>query len=323
MESINTTLAANILKYRKKCGLTQEELAGKLGVSYQAVSKWENAKSAPDIAFLPVMADIFECYIDELFSREIKQEVHYDHCPQFPWADDTVLRGVVCEGRKILKVTDGLVDKFTFEIVGEAKNVQSECNVAVNGSVSGGCKAGKTITVDGGVSGGCNAGHTVSISKSLSGGCNAGNSVSVGGNLSGGCNSGFLINCKGNILGNVSTKGSITVGGNVKAEKITGNVSCNVCECEKITGELTISNKPAEIKSDDGTPIDYSDKESIMNFVRQQVENEYGKSEDLDKMMDFIAENAKDGVSEGIKITGKNADKFWSSFGSIFRNKKK
>ena len=68
MENLNIILAANILKYRKKCGLSQEELANKLGVTFQAVSKWELSKSAPDIFFLPTMADVFECSIDDLFS---------------------------------------------------------------------------------------------------------------------------------------------------------------------------------------------------------------------------------------------------------------
>ena len=68
MENANIILAANILKYRKKIGLRQDELAQKLGVTFQAVSKWENAKAAPDITFLPIMADVFECSIDDLFS---------------------------------------------------------------------------------------------------------------------------------------------------------------------------------------------------------------------------------------------------------------
>lgn len=104
MENINIVLAANILKYRKKNGFSQEELANKLGVTFQAVSKWENAKAAPDIAFLPIMADIFDCYIDELFSREIKTEIHYDHCAELPWYDDEVVRVVTCKGKKIIKV---------------------------------------------------------------------------------------------------------------------------------------------------------------------------------------------------------------------------
>ena len=68
MENVNIVLAANILKYRKKNGLSQDELANKLGVTFQAVSKWELAKAAPDISFLPTMADVFECSIDDLFS---------------------------------------------------------------------------------------------------------------------------------------------------------------------------------------------------------------------------------------------------------------
>ena len=103
MENVNIVLAANILKYRKKSGLSQEELANKLGVTFQAVSKWENAKAAPDITFLPIMADIFGCYIDELFSREIKTEIHYDHCAEFPWADDNTIRIFQTVGKKIIK----------------------------------------------------------------------------------------------------------------------------------------------------------------------------------------------------------------------------
>ena len=106
MENINIVLAANILKYRKKKGLSQEDLAQKLGVTFQAVSKWENAKAAPDIAFLPTMADIFGCYIDELFSREIKTEIHYDHCPEFPWPDDNTIRVFQTMGKKIIKSQD-------------------------------------------------------------------------------------------------------------------------------------------------------------------------------------------------------------------------
>ena len=106
MDNTNIVLAANIQKYRKKCGLTQEELAKKLGVTFQAVSKWENAKTAPDILFLPTMADLFGCHIDELFSREIKTEIHYDHCAELPWNDDEVIRVLQTRGKKIIQVQE-------------------------------------------------------------------------------------------------------------------------------------------------------------------------------------------------------------------------
>ena len=211
MDNTNIVLAANIQKYRKKCGLTQEELAKELGVTFQAVSKWENAKTAPDILFLPTIADLFGCYIDELFSREIKTEIHYDHCPEFPWHDDNVIRGVVCLGKKILQVADNMTDRFTFEVIGDAKSVQSECNVAVSGSVYGGCNAGDGITVG----------------FNLNGSCNAGDNIVVGGDLKG------VISCGG----------AVKVDGDVEAEKITGNVVCNSLKCEKIEGDVTINKE--------------------------------------------------------------------------------
>ncbi len=241
MENVNLILAANIFKHRKRSGLSQDELAQRLGVTFQAVSKWENAKAAPDIAFLPIMADIFGCYIDELFSREVKSEIHYDHCAAFPWPDDTVIRGVVCEGRKILQC-NALLDRFTFEITGEAKHVQSECNIEVNGNVSGGCKAGKNINVSGVVSGGCNSGAEIVVGGHLSGGCNSGGDVTVRGSFSGGCNTGGDIVCGGILSGDINCGGEITVKGDVEAEKIKGSVVCNALKCDKVEGDVTINS---------------------------------------------------------------------------------
>lgn len=243
MDNTNIVLATNIQKYRKKSGLTQEELAEKLGVTFQAVSKWENAKTAPDILFLPIMADLFGCYIDELFSRDIKTEVHYNHCSEFSWNDDNIIRGIVCEGKKILQVTDNITEKFTFEIIGDAKNVQSECNIEVGGNVSGGCKSGGDINIEGSVSGGCMSNCNTVITGHLSGGANAGYSITVGGNLSGGCNTGTEITCGGNLSGDVNCGGMVKVTGDVEAEKIKGNVVCNSLKCERIEGNVTVKQE--------------------------------------------------------------------------------
>ena len=54
---------------RKQKGVTQEEMGKALGVSMQAVSRWENG-GAPDIMLLPALANYFGVSIDELFGRE-------------------------------------------------------------------------------------------------------------------------------------------------------------------------------------------------------------------------------------------------------------
>ncbi len=53
---------------RKAKGLTQKELAEKLGVSFQAVSKWENGDALPDVALLPELCDILDTTADKLLS---------------------------------------------------------------------------------------------------------------------------------------------------------------------------------------------------------------------------------------------------------------
>lgn len=52
-------LGKRIRQLRFRAGLTQEQLAEKLGVGAQAVSKWENAVAMPDISLLPLLAEIF------------------------------------------------------------------------------------------------------------------------------------------------------------------------------------------------------------------------------------------------------------------------
>lgn len=62
------TLGARIVKYRKEKGMTQETLAEKLGVSSQAVSKWENDVSCPDISLLPQLSRVLGVTTDELLT---------------------------------------------------------------------------------------------------------------------------------------------------------------------------------------------------------------------------------------------------------------
>ena len=63
-------IADRLLKLRKKSGLSQEELADKLGISRQSVSKWERAEASPDTDNLICLAKIYGVSLDELLSTD-------------------------------------------------------------------------------------------------------------------------------------------------------------------------------------------------------------------------------------------------------------
>lgn len=63
-------LDQNIAYYRKLCGYTQEQLAERLGVTGQSVSKWENGMSNPDISILPALAEALGVDINALFADD-------------------------------------------------------------------------------------------------------------------------------------------------------------------------------------------------------------------------------------------------------------
>lgn len=68
MNAIN--INEQIAYYRKQRGLTQEDVARALGVTNQAVSKWESAQCCPDITLLPELACLFDVSVDELLGRK-------------------------------------------------------------------------------------------------------------------------------------------------------------------------------------------------------------------------------------------------------------
>ena len=68
------TIGKRIAQLRKEKGMTQEELSQKMEVSAQAVSKWENDQTCPDISLLPKLAELLGVTVDELLSGE-KQEL--------------------------------------------------------------------------------------------------------------------------------------------------------------------------------------------------------------------------------------------------------
>nr|MBQ8243829.1 helix-turn-helix transcriptional regulator [Oscillospiraceae bacterium] len=70
---MNETIGNRISKYRKAKAMTQEDLAGRMGVSSQAVSKWENDASCPDISLLPQLCHILGITSDELLTGKTNE----------------------------------------------------------------------------------------------------------------------------------------------------------------------------------------------------------------------------------------------------------
>ena len=62
--------AERLAHERRRCGLTQDQVAAHLGVTKAAVSKWERGASLPDMAQMPKIASLFAVTLDDLFGYE-------------------------------------------------------------------------------------------------------------------------------------------------------------------------------------------------------------------------------------------------------------
>ena len=226
-ETANETMGVIIARKRKELGMTQEQLAGALGISYQAVSKWENELSSPDISALPLLADLFGMTIDELFGREgVHAPVSEDRAlvpasaeeapagAELPWPDDDTLRAVLFIGRVPVKQTDVGKQEVTLHIEGDALNVQSDFDVRIEGEVRGSVTAGEDVDC-GDVGGDVYAGKDVDCG-SVGGSVTAGGDVDCSG-VGRDVQAGRDVDCS-------SVGGHVTAGGDVDCGSVGGKV---------------------------------------------------------------------------------------------------
>ena len=233
-------IGAQIARLRRERGMTQEQLAGRLGVTFQAVSKWENAAACPDIALLPELADLFGITLDELFGRkasvtcgeeegkeENKEGESKEREKSIPWEDDEKFRIVIFRGHTLLKTEDmpDHIKDLTITIQGTPADIISYLSVqcgAVRGNVTVGTCA-KCGTVGGSVT----AGMDVNC-ETVGGFVNAGGSVECT-EVEGSVTAGGNVKC-GDVEGDLQAGGNAAcsdVGGDVRAE---GTVSCGDIE---------------------------------------------------------------------------------------------
>lgn len=92
---MNSSLGSRIAKLRRKKNMTQEDLANALGVTPQAVSKWENDLSCPDITLLPQLARLFDVTTDELLGNTGRPETTLLPKEERKPIKDMILRVVV------------------------------------------------------------------------------------------------------------------------------------------------------------------------------------------------------------------------------------
>ncbi len=232
-----------IAAYRKEQGLTQEGLAQLLGVTNQAVSKWESDQCCPDIMLLPALADVFHITMDELFGRAVperrlvpaeKQEdtVYVDG---LPWPDDDDLRAVCYVGHRLVDHADvpgkrvsigGLLninmggDGVELHFSGTVRDIHSAFGVVVKDStIAGDVRADDGVEC-GDVGGSVTAGDGVTCGD-VGGSVAAGDDVNCG-SVGGSVQAGDDVNC-GNVEGSVQAGDSIrcgNIGGNARAEDI-------------------------------------------------------------------------------------------------------
>lgn len=214
-----------IAAYRKEKQWTQETLAQKLGVTNQAVSKWETDQCCPDIMQLPELADLFGISLDELFGRDFSMPAAYPVLEDLPWPDDNDLHAVCYRGHSLVDRAD-LSDPFsvvTLHFTGTVQNIESAFSVTCTDcTVEGDINAGDGVEC-GDVGGSVNAGDGIECGD-IGGNATAGDGIECGdiggdaaagdgiqcGSIGGNATAGDGITCTGDIMGSAFAEDSIT-----------------------------------------------------------------------------------------------------------------
>ena len=185
------TLGTQIALLRKQNNITQEALAQQLGVTNQAVSKWESDQCCPDVTLLPKIADIFSISIDELFGRSAPST-------QNKLPEDGTLRVVLFQGSHRLMDRE-LCKDVTIHWQGKVGDLRSDFSVSC-GDVNGYVQAGGSVNC-GDIEGPVSAGGNVN-SGDIEGPVKAGGNVNCG-DIEGDLAAGGKVTC-GDISGNVT-----------------------------------------------------------------------------------------------------------------------
>lgn len=259
-----------IAALRKSHGLTQEALAQKLGITNQAVSKWESDQCCPDIMQLPALADIFEISLDALFGRDKPetppQEPEVIKLDSLPWEDNNDLHAVCYVGHRLVRYQDlhyfGKRERFPFSFTcmgfevsggktespvqlsftGTVGNIYSDFDViCTNSQIQGSIQAGDSITC-GSIGGSANAGDSISCSGNIGTNAQAGDDIQCTGFIGGSATAGSDLKCGGDIYGRVQCDSNVQCHGSIKGDvRADGSVRCSGSITGNVTAEGSIT----------------------------------------------------------------------------------
>ena len=297
------TLCKNIAALRKGAGLTQEALASQLGLTYQAISKWENGLSCPDVQLLPQIADIFNVSIDTLFGRETQpvepvtlpaeqaeplaepaalikiesnQPVNVSYEQNLPpWEDDDTLYIALYRGHELLN-EDALplnkLNEVPFVYEGPALNIHSILPVHIEGDVMGsvlcGCDVScenvyRDVTAAGNVDCGTVAGH-VNSTGDVDCGSVEGN-VFAGGDVDSG-----------------GVRGSVYAGGDVDSASVGGSVIAHGdVDCSSVGGSVFAGGDVDAGSVARGCKADCGEIDRVMAQAEEQIRRAQEMAEEL------------------------------------------
>lgn len=244
--------ATRVRLLRKEKELSQEQMAAALGVSVQAVSKWECAQSYPDLGTLIALADYFGVSVDALLRPGCEERTDI-HPVNNDMPNDGTLYIVQVRNGEILR-EDQYDPDCPISLCTEEKSISISVwgNAQIEGAVGGSVNAGGYVEsasiggrVDAGgyvacghVGGYVNSGQYVECGN-VSGYVNAGQYIECG-NVGGGVSAGQFVQC-GNVTGNVT--GDVNVRGDFSCGDINGDVTVDgTLNCGDIRGDVNMSN---------------------------------------------------------------------------------
>ena len=119
---MNIETANRLYEYRKKMKLSQEELANKIGVSRQAVSKWERSEASPDTDNLIALSKVYGVSLDELImGKENKSEAHKKQEEAKEAPAEKIKEETETEANESIDIADEVINT-TDEIIDESLN---------------------------------------------------------------------------------------------------------------------------------------------------------------------------------------------------------